>query len=128
MVIPLHFKCVEYEGIVLQLMDTCEHVMFLVQMGHEYLICGPVLVFIFPLSVRRAHRASEPPAHVAAVHGRLTKNNCLSEAPLEGMAEVAGERVSPFSKLASLRSLGFAIVTPLAGRCLRTVEVNFIVA
>ena len=51
-----------------------------------YYACGPGLLSMSQISVRsvrRTHRASEPPAHIAAARGRLAKND-RSKAPFRG--------------------------------------------
>ena len=72
-VIPLHFQCVQCEGVVLQQVDSRQHVMLLVQVGHVNLVCGPELVSMSPGSAGRVHRASNPIAFVAAAHGLLAE-------------------------------------------------------
>lgn len=51
MVIPLQFVCAQRKRVMLQQRDLCESVMFLVQLGHVYRVCGPGLVSMSPVSV-----------------------------------------------------------------------------
>ena len=67
---------VSVHGIVLARKDPCERMMVLLHEGHMYFVCDPGLFCMSPAianSVGRAHSATEPPAHVAAVRGPLAK-------------------------------------------------------
>ena len=77
MLIPLHFMCVQSVDVVLQRIDSCERVMFLLRERHIYFVCGSDLLLMFPSSVSsatRTYKASKPPAHVAAARGLLAEN------------------------------------------------------
>ena len=121
MVISLHFLYVQRKSVVLHQMDTCKYIMFMVHVGHVYLVCGPRLVFITLVSVssvRKIHRSSEPPAHVnsfAAAHERLTKNTAGLRLPVKGTPEIAGE--FPLPRYAHLRFPGYVTLPLLAGCC-----------
>ena len=94
--------------------------MFLLHVEHMYFVCGPGLFSMFPasmVSARRAHRASRPPAHVAAARGRLVEKTARVRPPLGGRVEVAGE-VSPLPNFGRLRSSADVALPPLAGRCI----------
>ena len=78
-----------------------------------YFVCGPGLRSTFPASVsivRRAHRGSRLPAHVAAARGRLAEKTTGVRPPLGGRTEVAGEKVSLLPR--------FGRFPPPAGRCI----------
>ena len=40
----LHFMCVQCVGVVLQRIDPCQRVMFLLHDGHMYFVCCPGLI------------------------------------------------------------------------------------
>ena len=75
MLIPLHFMCVQYVGVKLQRIDPWERVMSLLNEGHVYFVCGPLLLSMSPasVSVRRAYSASKPFALVEDARWWLAK-------------------------------------------------------
>ena len=121
MLLPLHFMCAQYVGVLSQRIDPSERVMFLLHEGHVYFVCSPGLLSMSPASVsivRRAHRASRPSSHAAAVRGRLVKKTAGVRPSLGGRAEVAGKKVSARPRFGRLRSPADAALPPLASRCI----------
>ena len=84
--------CAKCVGVVLQRIDFCERVIFLLHEGHMYFVCGPglnSLSLACARSARRTLRAREHLAHVTAARGRLTEKTIGVRPPLGCRAKVS---------------------------------------